>query len=54
VQDRGVEVVDVNRLFHRLDAVFVGGAMHDAALDAGAGQPGAERDERGGAGSRIC
>ena len=43
VQDRGVEVVDVDRLLDRADAVFVGGAVDEAALDAGAGQPGRER-----------
>src|SRR5579871_6880240 len=38
-QDRGVQVVDVDRILHRLEAELVGGAVDLAALDAPAGHP---------------
>src|SRR5262249_62287581 len=42
VQRGGVDVGHVVALLHRVEADLVGGAVHDAALDAAAGQPGAE------------
>ena len=39
MQDGGVQVVDVDFLFHGGAAELVGGAVDDAALDAAAGQP---------------
>ena len=42
VQERGVEVVDVDRVFDDRVAEVVGAAEGDAALDAAAGQPDAE------------
>ena len=39
VQDRGVQVVDVDLVFDGGEAEFVGGAVDVAALDAAAGQP---------------
>ena len=42
VQDRRVEVLDVDAVLHDLQAVLVGFALDDAGLHAGAGQPGAE------------
>ena len=39
VQDRGVQVVDVDLLLDRLEAEFVGGAVDVAAAHAAAGQP---------------
>ena len=43
VQDRGVQVVDVDRVFHRRPADLVGLAVDLAALDAAAGHQHAER-----------
>ena len=37
-----MEVVDVDFVFAGADAVFVGGAVDDASLDAAAGEPGGE------------
>ena len=42
VQDGGVQVVDVDAVFGGGDAVVVGGAVDEAALDAAAGEPGGE------------
>jgi hypothetical protein len=39
VQNRGVQVVDVDLLLDRPKAEFIGGAMHVPALDAAARQP---------------
>ena len=39
VEDRGVEVVDVDLVLDGLEAELVGGAVDVAALDAAAGQP---------------
>ena len=39
VQDRGVQVVDVDLVLDRLEAELVGRAVDVAALDAAAGQP---------------
>ncbi len=39
VQDRGVQVVDVDRVFRDVVAEVVGLAVGDAGLDAAAGQP---------------
>ena len=39
VQDRRVDVGDVVRRLDRVEAEFVGRAVDDAALDAGAGEP---------------
>src|SRR4051794_8913291 len=39
VQDRGVEVVDVNRIAHDVVAVIVGFAVNVTGLDAATGQP---------------
>src|SRR5262249_30076713 len=39
VEDRGVQVVDVDGVLDGLEAEFVGGAMDMAPLDAAAGQP---------------
>ena len=43
VEDRGVEVVDVDAVLGDVDAVLVGRAVDDPAFDAAAGQPGRER-----------
>jgi len=42
VEDRGVQVVDVDRFLDGLEAELVGGAMNVAALHAAACQPGGE------------
>jgi hypothetical protein len=42
VEDRGVEVVDMDLVFHGREAGLVGRAMNVAAADAAAGQPHAE------------
>src|SRR5207253_4590675 len=42
VQDRGVQVVDVDPVFHSAVAELVGGAVDHAALDAAAREPDAE------------
>ncbi len=42
VQDRGVDVVDVDSVLDGLVAELVGGSVLDAALDAAAGHPGGE------------
>ena len=42
MQDRGVDVGDVVPILDGVEADLVGGAVDDAALDAAAGQPGAE------------
>ena len=42
VQDRGVYVGDIVRVFDGIEAQFVGRSMSDAALDAAAGQPARE------------
>src|SRR5579872_1508181 len=42
MQHGGVNVGDVVAIFHRMEAQFVCGAMHHAALDAAAGHPGGE------------
>ncbi len=42
VQDRGVEVVDIDRLLGHLPADVVGRSVSDAVLEAGSGQPDAE------------
>ena len=39
VEDRGVEVVDVDRGFSHVDAVLVRFAVGDAGLHSGTGQP---------------
>jgi hypothetical protein len=39
VQDRGVQVVDVDRILHSAEAELVGGAVDLSALDAAAGHP---------------
>jgi hypothetical protein len=39
MQDRGLQVVDVNFVFHDVVAEFVGGAQGDSFLDASPGQP---------------
>ena len=43
LQDRGVEIVNVNGLLHGFHAVFVGGTVDDAALHPGPRKPGTER-----------
>jgi hypothetical protein len=42
VEDRGVQVVDVDRFLDGLEAELVGGAMDRSPLHAAAGQPGGE------------
>ena len=42
VQDRGVQVVDVDGVFGDLVAVFVGAAVAEAALDSAAGEEAGE------------
>ena len=39
VQDRGMQVVDVHRVFDGLVAELIGGTVDDAPLDSTAGQP---------------
>jgi hypothetical protein len=39
MEDRGVEIVGVNRLHDRTQPVLVGGTVDDAPLGATAGQP---------------
>src|SRR5262249_16852652 len=41
-QDGGVQVVNMNFVFHGRRTEFVGGSIDDAASDASPGQPGAE------------
>ena len=43
VQNRGVEVVHVNRFFDGPQAVFVGGSVDNARFDSGARQPRTKR-----------
>ena len=43
MQNRGLQVVDVDLVFHDVVAEFVGGAERDALLDACPGQPDRER-----------
>jgi hypothetical protein len=38
-QDRGMQIVDVDRIFHDVVAVIVGLALADAGRDAAAGEP---------------
>src|SRR5262245_57537095 len=43
MQDRCVEVVDVNGFFDRFDSVLIGSTMNHATLDPGARKPRTER-----------